>query len=252
MLNNCLIKGDIMQKTEVTGYILSATNGDEIAREKLINYYKPYIINTVGHICKRYITWSDEESSIGLIAFNRAIETYDVHADKTFLNYVYLLIKRDLIDYFRKENKVQHVPLEVKSNDNERLVNVYELEKSMDSHSQTIQKQELIEEILELSKILSGFNVQFEELEQCSPKHRKTQKKLVALVEDFVQSSDLVDSFLMKRRLPVNSFIKKSGYRLKTIERHRKYIVTLILLKLHPEWRQLSTYIQVPSESEGK
>ncbi|GGM42677.1 RNA polymerase sigma factor SigI [Paraliobacillus quinghaiensis] len=240
-----------MQKAETTEYILSARDGDEIAREKLILHYKPYIINTVGHICKRYITWSDEESSIGLIAFNRAIDTYAVDADKTFLNYVYLLVKRDLIDHFRREKKKSDVPLEVKAND-EQYVNVYEIEKSMDSYKQNVQQQELITEILELSELLNDFNVKFEELEKFSPKHRKTQRKLVKIAEDFVQSSTLVETFLKKKRLPVSDFVKEYGYRLKTIEKYRKYIVTLILLKLHPEWQQLSSYISVPSESEGK
>ncbi|MCT8137758.1 hypothetical protein H1D32_08295 [Anaerobacillus sp. CMMVII] len=38
-----------------------------------------------------------------MIALNKAIDTYDAIKGRTFLNYVYLLIKRDLIDFFRKE-----------------------------------------------------------------------------------------------------------------------------------------------------
>jgi RNA polymerase sigma factor len=99
-----------MQETEVATYISLAANGDDLARERLIRHYQPYIINTIGQLCRRYITWSHEEASIGLLAFNRAIDKYDIEARKTFLNYAYLLIKRDLIDYFRRENKVMHVP----------------------------------------------------------------------------------------------------------------------------------------------
>ncbi|MRH41086.1 hypothetical protein GH741_00170 [Aquibacillus halophilus] len=239
-----------MQEADVTNYILSAASGDELARERLINHYKPYIINTVGHVCRRYITWSDEESSIGLLAFNRAIETYDINAQKSFLNYVYLLVKRDLIDHFRRERKVMHLPLEINHDDESPSINLYEVEKSMDSYQQTVQKNDLIEEILELSLVLSEYGVEFDELENFSPKHRKTKEKLVAVADDFLNYPDLVESFLKKKRLPVSTYVKKSGHRVKTFERHRKYIVTLVIVKLHPEWRQLSEYIQVSLGSE--
>ncbi|MDL4840590.1 sigma factor [Aquibacillus rhizosphaerae] len=241
-----------MKETEVTTYILSAANGDEIAREKLINHYKPYIINTVGHICKRYITWSDEESSIGLLAFNRAIETYDVNANKTFLNYVYLLIKRELIDYFRREQNNAHIPIEVDATDNQLTTNVYDIEKSMNSYKESVQREELIEEILELKNTLLLFHIEFEELEKFCPKHRKTKMNLLKIADDFIRDSELVESFSMKKRLPAAKLVEKYGHRLKTIERHRKYIITLIILKLHPEWQQLSQYIEIPLESEDK
>ncbi|WP_138417326.1 sigma factor [Aquibacillus sediminis] len=240
-----------MHEEEVTKSILSAANGDEIARERLIKHYKAYIIHTVGHICKRYITWSDEESSIGLLAFNRAIDTYDIHADKSFLNYVYLLIKRSLIDHFRQEQKAMHIPLEVQADD-DSTINVYEVEKSMESYQLSVRQNDLIEEINELREKLDDYGVRFEELENFSPKHRRTKRKLLKLADDVMQANDLVELFVQKKRLPATELINRYGHRRKTIERHRKYIVTLILLKLHPEWKQLSAYIEVPVGSEAK
>ncbi|WP_157967334.1 MULTISPECIES: sigma factor [Paraliobacillus] len=241
-----------MHETEVNHYIKAASNGDDIAREKLINHHKPYIINTVGHVCKRFITWSDEESSLGLLAFDRAIDTYDSCANKSFLNYVYLLIKRELIDYFRRETKLKHIPLEVESINSEDSVTVYDVDHSMDTYHQHLQQRELVEEILELSEILKQFNIEFEELEACSPTHRKTKANLITIANDFIQNPELVDFFLKKKRFPVTRFIEVSGHRLKTVERHRKYIVALVVVRLHPEWRQLSAYIQVTFGNEGK
>ncbi|MCT8137743.1 hypothetical protein H1D32_08205 [Anaerobacillus sp. CMMVII] len=92
-----------MENIEVIEATTSAQNGDDLVRERLIAHYKPYVLNTVGHICKKFVSWSEEEASIGLIALNKAIDTYDASKGRTFLNYVYLLIKRDLIDFFRKK-----------------------------------------------------------------------------------------------------------------------------------------------------
>ena len=245
-------RGSIMHETEIDKYIPSAANGDEIIREKVIRHYQPYILNVAGHICRKYITWSDEEASISLIAFNRAIDTYNPETGKTFLNYVYLLIKNDLIDFFRREKKELHIQIETYSGDDESLYNLYEIQNSVDSYYQTVQENELVEEILELSEALSQFEVAFEELEQFSPKHRDTRDKLFEIANSFIQDSDLIDTFIMKKRLPASAFAKKSGYHLKTIEKHRKYLITLIIVKLHPEWRQLSEYIQSPPGSEGK
>lgn len=241
-----------MHETEIDKYIPSAANGDELNREKLIRHYQPYILNVAGHICRKYITWSDEEASIGLIAFNRAIDTFNPEAGKTFLNYVFLLIKNDLIDFFRREKKEHHIQIESYSDDDESLFNHYETQNSLESYHQTIQESELVEEILELSEALDQFQVAFEELEQFSPKHRDTRENLFEIANSFIQYSELVDIFKMKKRLPASAFAKKSGYHLKTIEKHRKYLITLIIVKLHPEWRQLFEYIQSPPGSEGK
>ena len=100
-----------MHDTDLNNHIPKAANGDDFARERLIRHYQPYIINVVGHICRKYITWSDEEASIGLLAFNRAIDTYDVQSRKTFLSKKFTLQqpkkKIDDIEQKKKENHVK-------------------------------------------------------------------------------------------------------------------------------------------------
>lgn len=220
-----------------------ARQGNEIAREKLLCHYKPYIINTVGHLNKRFVTWSDEEASIGLLAFNRAIDIYDAKGGRSFLNYAYLLIKRDLIDYYRREKRQQHLSLNYSSED-DAVDSHLENDQAVDSYYQTKQSNDLVEEILELDRALNAFNISFEELEQFSPKHEDTRKYLFEAATKFVEDSDFIQAFLKKKRLPITSFAKKTGYRPKTIERHRKYLVTLILLKLHPQWVHLSQFVR--------
>ena len=236
-------RGIIMHEVEIENYIPSVAQGDEIARERLILHYQPYILNVVGHLCRKFINWSDEEASIGLIAFNRAIDTYNPESKKTFLNYAYLLIKRDLIDYFKREKKELHMHLELNANE-ESHYNFYEIQNSVDSYYQIVEKYELHEEILELSKALNLFQIPFEELEQFSPKHHDTREKLFEMANSFILYPDLVEIFLKKKKLPASAFAKKSGYHLKTIEKHRKYLITLIIVRLHPDWRHLFDYIQ--------
>ncbi|RSK54158.1 sigma-70 family RNA polymerase sigma factor [Bacillus canaveralius] len=229
-----------MQDSELGILISAAVNGNEIDRETIIRHYRPYIINMAGHITGRYINWSEEEASVSLLAFNRAIDTYNSQRGRSFLNYAYLLIKRDLIDFFRKEQKADRL------NQDEEC----EEKQSLKSYQQTLQEKELIEEILEFKKSLNEFDILFEELEHYAPKHKDSRDKMILMAHQFVGFPELVEDFLKKKRLPATLFSKKTGYSIKTVERHRKYLITLIILRLHPEWRQLTQYISIPAGDE--
>lgn len=238
-----------MHSTQLQHSISDAKSGDEIAREQLIRHYKPYIINAVGHICHRYITWSDEEASIGLLSCNKAIDTFNSNGGRTFLNYLYLLIKRDLIDYFRKQQQ-----------DNKYLINQsnedisfkkMEVHTSIEQHQQVMQSYELVEEILELDQALAPYGISFEELEQQSPKHKDTRLSLIEMADSLIKHEKCLKELLRKKRLPISLFTQATNYRPKTVEKHRKYLITLVIIKLHPEWRQLSSYVVIPSRNEG-
>jgi RNA polymerase sigma factor len=244
-------RGGVMKDAELNQLLEQAKAGDELVRERLIRRYKPYIINTVGHICKRYISWSDEESSIGLLAFNRSIETFESGAGRTFTNYVYLLINRDLIDFFRREKHQKHDTLDYFSREVTATTNIIEIEKSLEAYQLNFQSSELVEEIIEMDQYLAAFEISFEELEEASPKHKETRNVLMNMAMDFVKDEELVEHFLKKNRFPTTSFTKKTGYPTKTIERFRKYLITLVVLLLHPEWIQLSAFIQVLPRNEG-
>lgn len=226
---------------ELLSVITNCKHGDQLSREQLIQHYRPYIQNTVSHICKRYISWSDEESSIGLIAFNRAIDTFEQNSGRTFLNYAYLLIQRDLIDFYKKEKNEQH--LSITFVDSEQSNNMLDAETSVDHYRRSLTSNELVEEIIEFDSALNEFKVSFEELEQCSPKHKDTRKKLDQLSDQFIVDSECKQHFFLKKRLPVSLFSKKTGFSKKTLEKHRKYFISIILLKLNPQWVQLSGYI---------
>lgn len=238
-----------MVKFELEALLIDANNGNELAREQLIFHYKPYIINTVGHLCKRYVTWNEEESSIGLIAFNRAIDTFDSQGGRTFINYVYLLIQRDLIDFFRKEKRNQHLSLEFGIDETDIMFNHQEVDKSIESYHRSIVSTELVEEILELDQTLKQFDISFEELENYCPQHRDTRQLVLIMARKFVEDKECVDALTKKKRLPISLFTGKTGYKAKTIERHRKYLITLILLKLNPQWVQLSEFIQEDTQT---
>lgn len=183
---------DSMNKMQLTQLISKALNGNEIAREKIIQHYKPYIINSTGNIVGHFVTWSDEEASIALLAFNRAIDTYNSKGGRTFLNYAYLLMRRDLIDYYRKEKSKIHLSFHSSQEQEDGTTTRIEEKKSMESYEQSLQKDNLIGEILELSEVLKQYKVSFEELEKFSPKHRDTRQSLIKMAHQFSLLMNLI------------------------------------------------------------
>lgn len=233
-----------MQNFQILLDVEEAKGGNDLARQRIINNYRPYIINVVSHVCKKFITWSHEESSIGLLAFNRAIELYEPDKGK-FLSFAYCLINRELINYFRQNSKAgQHLSLDYVLNEDNPLITTIEIEQSVKYYHEKVQTSELVDEILELDHILRDYDIKFEELENYCPKHKDTREMLKKMVLDFIQQKELVDEFIKKRRFPAAAFIKVTGYSLKTVEKHRKYLIVLIIINLHSEWVNLLSFIK--------
>ncbi|ENH98405.1 RNA polymerase sigma factor SigI [Gracilibacillus halophilus YIM-C55.5] len=221
-----------MKQQEIEQWIQAIQNGNEEKRDEVIRYYESYIMNVVGKICRQYKTWNDDEASLGLIAFNRAIDTYQPEHGRTFLNYVYLLIYRELVDYFRKENRYQEI-----IDQQEHVI-------SSQAYQQQEKKFELADEIVALQDELAPFSIQFHELESASPKHQRTRKKIFYMASCFYKEKELVDQLYQRKWFPMKSFIDKTGFRRKTIEKYRKYLIAVLIIWMHPEWRYLQSFVQ--------
>src|SRR5687768_16739089 len=78
-------------------------NSDE--KNAFIEEYKPFIAAAVEKTTGRYVSYgNDEELSIGLMAFDEAIIHYD-REKGNFLSFAQNIIRRRLIDYYRKQKK---------------------------------------------------------------------------------------------------------------------------------------------------
>ncbi|MCT8137757.1 hypothetical protein H1D32_08290 [Anaerobacillus sp. CMMVII] len=93
----------------------------------------------------------------------------------------------------------------------------FEVEKSLQQFEKEKQTNDLVEEILELSMALSQYQINFEDLEKYSPKHRDTRENLVEMADRFVTDDDCVAQFLRKKQFPTTLFVKNTGYRAKQL-----------------------------------
>ena len=81
-------------------------SGDRILKEKFIQDYKPFIIKSLYQATGRIPNIeSSDEYSIGLVAFNEAIEKFNEEKNCSFKSFSQQVIKRRLIDYKRSNQK---------------------------------------------------------------------------------------------------------------------------------------------------
>ncbi len=77
---------------------------DDVLFSQFAKEQTHFIINCAYRATHRFISQSDDEWSISLIAFSNAVKSYDQEKGG-FLPYAELLIKRSLVDYYRTTKK---------------------------------------------------------------------------------------------------------------------------------------------------
>lgn len=214
----------------VKDILLKSQQGDVESRELLISKYKNFILQAASNICKRKITWDDDEASISLIAFNEAIDRYNEHYGKSFNNYAFMLIRSRLIDEFRRERKkIEMESLSLDDNADFALSAV-EVASAVAAHKLDESSTELASELNRFDKTLQEYGIDLIELEECCPDHRDTRIKLIRIAKRFSAYPALLEQLFRNKRLPIKEMLPYVEVSRKTLERNRKYLIALILI----------------------
>lgn len=225
--------------------VLLVQQGDQELLNQLIDSYKPFIAKTVSSVCRRYIYESDDEFSIGLIAFNEAIEKYSADRGSSLLSFSEIIIKRRVIDYIRKQTKNQHISIDITNpiQEEESPGTVIVNELSLDEFHKKNDEQLRKEEILHFQKMLTSFDLSFSDLVENSPKHADARKSAIQTAKILVANPELKEILLDKKRLPIKQLETRVNVSRKTIERNRKYIIAVALI-LSSDYVYMKDYIK--------
>lgn len=221
--------------------------GDAGLQNEIIDSYKPFIAKTVSSVCKRYIHESDDEFSIGLIAFNEAIQKYSSEKGSSLISFAEVLIKRRVIDYIRQQAKYQHLSVDLTygfiDDEEQQSGMTVENERSIDEFRKKTEEELRREEIIQFTALLREFALSFQELLEQSPKHADARKNAMIVAKKLTENEELKQILLDKKRLPIKKLEKEVSISRKTIERNRKYIIAIALI-LIGDYVYLKDYIK--------
>jgi RNA polymerase sigma factor len=214
-------------------------------KSEFIQDYKPFIAATVEKCVGRYVVYGqDDELSIGLMAFEEAINHYDI-SKGSFLSFAQNVIKRRIIDYYRKEKKHQKV---ISINDyfteEETEEDAYDYINTAEQLQVQYYEKEINElrrlEIMQLKDELAKFDLSFSDIAKSSPKHKATKKSYI--VKFIIENKEITDKIKHKKYLPVAEIQIATNLPRKTIERARNYVIAAVLI-LTGDYYSLREYI---------
>lgn len=220
------------QNPSVQEIVEKIQKGDTRLRNDFIKDYQPFIASTASEVCKRHIKiGKDDEFSVAMEAFNSSIDKFDPSKNSSFLNFAKLIMKRRVIDHIRVNAKHNNeASLDYQQGETETLENTAEISISMQQYDAEQEERIRSEEIIEFQKTLNAYKLSFSELASVSPKHRDSKKNMILLAKSICANDPLKSKIIEKGKLPMNELEKTTDVSRKTIERHRKFIISLILL----------------------
>ena len=226
---------------------------DQSVLEELIRKNEFYILKNASRVTGRYITKSDDEWSIALLAYNQAIQSYELNKG-SFLGFAELVIRRRLIDYIRSQGRyISEIsvdpilfdtePEEEDENPSLRL-----------AVAEQISRQETGDLKLEIAAaniVFADYGFTFFDLSGCSPQAKKTKAACAKAVNYLLHNPLLVTDLKNSKQLPIKTVEKNTKVPRKILERHRKYIIAAIEL-LSGEYPQLADYLKYIREEDGQ
>jgi len=237
------------ETTDCAQLALEAKNGNSMVRERLIKSYTPFILKTTSKVSGRYVRMGeDDEVSIGLMAFNEAIDCFDTGKNSSFLSFAETVIKRRLIDYFRKESAVGKKVSPLSSfehDDDENTDGTYyylEAKRSVEEFKEKNSAADRKEEILLFTQKLNEFGIGFGDLVEISPKHEDARIRAMEVAKIIASDSEMAACVINKKELPLKLLEQRVNISRKTLERQRKYIIAVTLV-LMSDFEHLKQYI---------
>lgn len=211
-----------------------AAKTDERAFNELVESSKSWILRVASETTKRYVTDSDDEWSIALMAFSEAVQSYETEKG-SFRGLAAMVIRRRVVDYLRTEGRhadelsVSPAAFEDGLDEDETGGVELQVQQRMAQEADAAPGEDAASlaraEIAEIQGILQRYGFSFFDLADASPKAEKTKQSCGKAVRTLLAAAFLMAQMRLKRLLPIKELSTASGVVRKILERHRKYII---------------------------
>ena len=212
---------------EIVSQVYLAKENSEAA-DALVRQYLPFIkaetAKFTHHIPRE---GEDDELSIAMFAFHEAVLAYS-RVKGAFLSFAATAIRNRLIDYVRKEQRHQGlVSLDQPRSDGEDDRSLMEeLDTGADPIAERTERTAARTEILEFVTVLKGYGLSATDIADNCPRQERTLSACHQALAYAKANPALLDALVTTGRLPLAQL---AGVERKTLERHRKYMVALLL-----------------------
>lgn len=209
-------------------------------KEGLLSDYLPFIKKTISGMNHNVIDF-DDMLTIAMLAFIQSIESYDTKKG-SFLGYASKIIHNRIIDEERKELRYSAKIVFIQKEADEEVVKFSDNRAAEEHYIREQEQRALTEEIIEFSKELEIFKISFSELPKVCPKQKKSRQLCMDLAEELIVRPEFYEEFQKHRRIPQKELADRFKISGKTVEKYRKYIVTLVVLMMG-DYPNIHTFI---------
>ena len=220
-----------MVRTEhsVVGQVYAAKT-DADAADGLIRQYMGFIRSeTVKFTHAAPEDGHEDELSIAMLAFYEAILGYE-RTRGAFLSYAARAIRNRLVDYYRREKRHRNVvSLHAPADDDGDRSILETLPDTRDEIGELETRTASQQEIREFGEQLERFGITFSDVADNCPRQERTLAACHRVLDHARSHPELLDRLVKSGRLPINELAAGSGADKKTLERHRKYLVAILL-----------------------
>lgn len=212
---------------EIVGRVLAAKESS-LAADALVRDYLPFIRSETAKYLRRPALQEDDELSVATMAFHEAVLAYQRHRG-AFLKFAARAIRSRLIDHFRAERRHRgHLSLQETGEEDDRTL-AETLDVGTDPIGAHTERTAARQEIGHFSLTLSKFGLSLTDIADNCPKQARTRAACRRCLEYARQNPAVLAAVERTGRLPVTELAAEANVERKTLERHRSYILALLL-----------------------
>lgn len=220
----------VFQEEELLSQLHRAKE-DPAAADGLIRQYQNFIFHQV----QRFSPQGDphlreEQQSIAMLAFYESVLSYQKHRGK-FLSYAARNIRNRLIDHYRKEKRHRGVlSLELPAGQEEEGQRLLDTLPEQEDHIQQLTlRQASQQEIQAFGAQLEQFGLSFSKIAENCPKQQRTLEACRRVLGAAREHPATLEKLVQSKKLPIKELSTLSGVEAKTLERHRSYLIAILL-----------------------
>lgn len=215
---------------EIISLVLAAQDSAQAA-DDLVRTYLPFIRAQTAKFLRRIANEEqDEEFSIAMFAFHEAAMAYQ-RTRGAFLPFAAKVIRSRLIDYQRRESRhAGHLSLDQSLDSQEDGTTLHDaLPYSKDELDARFHRDATRQELAHFSEVLAALGLSFADISDNCPKQSRTLDACHRVLAYARRNPALLSQVETTGKLPMAALSQGSGVDRKTMERHRKYLVAILL-----------------------